>query len=264
MRNSNRYTLVTGGTEGLGIELAKLFARDKHNIIIVARNVEKLNEVKFSIEKEFKVKVETLSIDLSVNNSCEEVYRFVEKNNFVVDNLINNAGIGGFGLFHESDMRNEERLVEININSLTKLTHYFLKKMIDRNSGGVLNVASTAAFSAGPRMNTYYASKAYVLSLTEAIYEEVKEYRIKVSCLCPGAMETNFQSKAGIIKSEKSKALLMKPKDVAEIGYKDFNKGKVIIIPGIKNKLLVLGSKLLPRSLARKIVLYSNKGDRCK
>lgn len=260
MENSNNYTLVTGGTEGLGMELVKLFARDKHNIIIVARNLKKLNEVKFSIEKEFKVKVEILNIDLSVNNSCEEVYRFVEKNNFVVDNLINNAGMGGFGLFHESNIINDEKLIEINISSLTKLTHYFLKKMIGRNSGGILNVASTAAFSAGPMMNTYYASKAYVLSLTEAIYEEVKGYKIKVSCLCPGAMETNFQSKAGIVKNEKSKALLMKPKDVAEVGYKDFNKGKVIIIPGVKNKLLVLGSKLLPRSLGRKTVLYSNKG----
>ncbi|MDS0525377.1 SDR family oxidoreductase [Clostridium sp. SHJSY1] len=259
MEKVNRYTLITGGTEGLGMELAKLFAKDKHNLIIVARNEEKLSKVKNNIEKEFNVEVETLSVDLTVNNSCEEVYRFVEKNNFVVDNLINNAGVGSFGFFHESNIKREEKLIQININSVTKLTYYFLKSMIKRNCGGILNVASTAAFSAGPKMNTYYASKAYVLSLTESIYEEVKEYGVKVSCLCPGAIKTNFQSKAGIIKNDKSKSLLMSSKDVAEIAYKDFNKGRVIIIPGIKNKLLVFGNKLLPRSLVRKIVLYSNK-----
>ncbi|WP_143317812.1 SDR family oxidoreductase [Clostridium sp. HBUAS56017] len=259
MSENNRYTLITGGTEGIGLELSRLFAKDKHNLIIVARNKERLEKVKKEVEKEFNIVARILSIDLSVNNSCEEIYRFVEKNNFVVDNLINNAGIGSFGSFHELDMEREEKLIEINIRSLTKLTNYFLKKMIDEKTGGILNVASTAAFLAGPKMNIYYASKAYVLSLTEAIHEEVKDYGIRVSCLCPGAVQTAFQSKAGIMKNDKTKGLMMSPKEVAIIAYRDFKKGKVIIIPGFKNKLLVLGNKLASRSLGRKIVMYSNK-----
>ncbi|MBD7910874.1 SDR family NAD(P)-dependent oxidoreductase [Clostridium cibarium] len=259
MSENNRYTLITGGTEGIGLELSRLFAKDKHNLIIVARNKERLEKVKKEVEKEFNIVARILSIDLSVNNSCEEIYRFVEKNNFVVDNLINNAGIGSFGSFHELDMEKEEKLIEINIRSLTKLTNYFLKKMIDEKTGGILNVASTAAFLAGPKMNIYYASKAYVLSLTEAIHEEVKDYGIRVSCLCPGAVQTAFQNKAGIMKNDKTKGLMMSPKEVARIAYRDFKKGKVIIIPGFKNKLLVLGNKLASRSLGRKIVMHSNK-----
>jgi short-subunit dehydrogenase len=259
MNDHNGYTLITGGTEGIGLELAKLFARDQHNLIIVARDKDKLRKIKKSIEKDYDIKVEVLSVDLSVNKSCEEIYNFVEENKLTVDNLINNAGIGSFGFFYESDIEKKEKLIQINITSVTNLTHFFLGRMVERKGGGILNVASTAAFVAGPKMSTYYASKAYVLSLTEAIYEEVKGYGIKVSCLCPGAVKTSFQSKAGIVKSDKAKALLMSPEEVARIAYRDFNKGKVIIVPGIKNKMLVLGNKFLSRSFGRKMVLYSNK-----
>ena len=120
-------------------------------------------------------------------------------------------------------------------------------------------MASTAAFCSGPRMAAYYASKAYVLNLTEAIYEECKEYGIKVSCLCPGPVKTSFQSKAGINKSESAKKYLMDAEEVAKISYKEFKKGKLIIIPGIKNKLLVMGNKFLPRSISRKIIMKTNK-----
>ena len=182
----------------------------------------------------------------------------MEEKNFIVDNLINNAGIGGFGFFVESEEGFEEEIININIIALTTLTKYFLKDMIKRGNGGILNVASTAAFTSGPKMSMYYSSKAYVLSLTEAIHDEVKSLGIRVSCLCPGPVKTSFQEKAGIKKSEKAKKYLMDVNIVAEEAYLGFIKGKTIIIPGYKNKLLILANKLIPRALSRKIILRNN------
>jgi uncharacterized protein len=255
-----RYTLITGASEGIGLELAKLFARDKHNLIIVARNIDKLNRAKESLEAEFKVKVEILSVDLAVDNSCEKIYDFVDKKNIIVDNLINNAGIGSFGYFNDEEDAFHEEIININIKSLTNLTKYLLKDMVKRKEGRIMNVASTAAFISGPKMAMYYATKAYVLSLTEALHEEGKVQGVTVSCLCPGPVRTSFQEKAGIKKSERAKKYLMDANKVAKIAYKDLNKGKAIIIPGFKNKILILGNKLIPRAISRKIILKNNKG----
>ena len=254
----NRYTLITGGTEGIGLELAKLFATDKHNLIIVARNEDKLKDMKIRFEEEYKIIVEIIKIDLCVDKFCEKIIKVVEEKNFIVDNLINNAGIGGFGFFVESEEGFEEEIININIIALTTLTKYFLKDMIKRGNGGILNVASTAAFTSGPKMSMYYSSKAYVLSLTEAIHDEVKSLGVRVSCLCPGPVKTSFQEKAGIKKSEKAKKYLMNANRVAEEAYLGFIKGKTIIIPGYKNKLLILANKLIPRALSRKIILRNN------
>ena len=254
----NRYTLITGGTEGIGLELAKLFATDKHNLIIAARNEDKLEDIKIRFEKEYKIIVEIIKIDLCVDKFCEKIIKVVEEKNLIVDNLINNAGIGGFGFFVESEEGFEEEIININIIALTTLTKYFLKDMIKRGNGGILNVASTAAFTSGPKMSMYYSSKAYVLSLTEAIHDEVKSLGVRVSCLCPGPVKTSFQEKAGIKKSEKAKKYLMNANRVAEEAYLGFIKGKTIIIPGYKNKLLIWGNKLIPRALSRKIILRNN------
>lgn len=255
----NKFTLITGGSEGIGFELAKLFANEKNNILLVARSNKKLQEAKEYLERIYNIGVITLSLDLGVDNSCEKLFKFVEENNLVVDNLINNAGIGSFGFFHEEDEGFEEKIIDLNITCLTKITKHFLNKMIERKSGGVLNVASTAAFVGGPKMALYYATKSYVLALTEAIHDEVSEYGIKVSCLCPGPVRTNFQDKAGIKKSESAKKYLMSAQDVARIGFVNYKKGKTIIVPGVKNKILVLGNKLIPRALSRRIILKSNK-----
>lgn len=254
-----KYTLITGASEGIGLELTKLFAKDKHNLIIVARNIDKLNKVKDILESEYKIKVETLAVDLSMDNFCEQIYDFVDKKNFIVDNLINNAGIGSFGYFSDEKAEFHEEIININIKSLTLLTNYFLKDMIKRKEGKILNVASTAAFASGPKMAMYYATKAYVLSLTESLYEENKKFGVTVSCLCPGPVRTLFQEKAGIKKAEGAKKYLMDAKSVAEIAYKDLLKGKAIIIPGLKNKILIIVNKFMPRSVSRKIILRSNK-----
>lgn len=258
MKDINKYTLITGGSEGIGFELAKLFAMNKHNLIIVARNKKKLEYARNKIEKEYGIKVETIQCDLFMDGECEKIIKFVEQRRITVDNLINNAGIGSFGYFHESESGFEEKLININIIALTNLTKYFLKMMIERGDGGILNVASTAAFVGGPKMAMYYSSKAYVLSLTEAIHDEVKELGVRVSCLCPGPVKTSFQEKSGIKKSKNAKRYLMSANDVAKYAYKNFLQGKVIIIPGYKNKLLVIGNKFVPRWLSRKVVLMSN------
>lgn len=251
--------LITGATAGIGYELAKLYAKDENNLILVARDEERLKEVKDELEF-YNIKVYTIALDLSGDNSCEKILDFVNKKNLSVDILINNAGIGSFGYLNEIEMERELKLIDVNIRALTELTKMFLPSMIEQGEGAIMNVASTAAFCAGPKMATYYASKSYVLNFTEALYEELKGSEIKVSCLCPGPVKTNFQEKSGIRKSEAAKKALMTPKEVAEIAYRDFKKGKLIIIPGFKNKLIIKINKLIPRSFSRKIILMMNKG----
>ena len=258
MNSTRNYTLITGASTGIGYELAKLFAKDRHNLILVARDEGKLETAKNELSK-CNVEVKILSLDLSKSEDIQGLFNYVEMNKLNVDILVNNAGIGTFGDFSEIEWVKEEALIDINIKVLTKLTKYFLPKIIECKNGGILNVASTAAFCSGPRMAAYYASKAYVLNLTEAIYEECKDSGIRISCLCPGPVKTSFQSKAGINKSESAKKYLMDAEEVAKISYKEFKKGKLIIIPGIKNKLLVMGNKFLPRSISRKIIMKTNK-----
>lgn len=252
-----RYTLITGASMGIGYELAKLFAKDKRNLILISRNILKLQDVKNELSK-FNVDIKILALDLKNSEDIQDLFNYIEANKLNINILINNAGIGTFGDFNNIEWKSEEALIDINIKALTKLTKYFLPKVVKEKEGGILNVASTAAFCSGPRMATYYASKAYVLNLTEAIYEEYKETGIKISCLCPGPVKTSFQDKAGIKKSKSAKKYLMDAEEVAKICYKDFYKRKVIIIPGFKNKLLVMGNKLLPRSISRKIILKNN------
>lgn len=258
MNSTRNYTLITGASTGIGYELAKLSAKDGHNLILVARDEGKLETAKNELSK-YNVEVKILSLDLSKSEDIQGLFNYVEMNKLNVDILVNNAGIGTFGDFSEIEWVKEEALIDINIKVLTKLTKYFLPKIIECKNGGILNVASTAAFCSGPRMAAYYASKAYVLNLTEAIYEECKDSGIRISCLCPGPVKTTFQDKAGIKKSESTKKYLMDAEEVAKVSYKDFKKGKLIIIPGMKNKLLVIGNKLLPRRISRKIILKTNK-----
>lgn len=256
---SRSHVLITGATSGIGYELAKLFAKDGYNLILIARSKENLIKVKSQLEL-YKINVDILAVDLSKEDSCESVFTFVDEKNLHVDILINNAGIGTFGEFTSISMEKELDLININIKTLTQLTKHFLYKMVGNEEGTILNVASTAAYCAGPKMAAYYASKAYVLNLTEALNEEVKNKGVKVSCLCPGAVNTEFQNKAGIKKSESAKKNIMSAKKVAEIAYRDLAKGKTIIIPGVKNKIIVTINKFLPRSVSRKIILKMNNG----
>lgn len=255
------FVLITGATTGIGYELAKIYADDGYNLILVARNIERLEQVKNELNLIYNVNIHILSVDLSMDNSCEEILSYINKKNLTVDVLINNAGVGSFGYFKDLDINKEINQININVKSLTELTRLFLPIMINNEMGSILNVASTAAFCAGPKMATYYASKAFVLNFTEAIYEEIKGSNVRISCLCPGTVKTGFLDKAGIKKKEIAKNNMMTAKEVAKIAYRDFNRGKLIIIPGFKNKLIVAINKIIPRSLSRKIILLMNKGN---
>lgn len=254
-----KYTLITGATKGIGNELSKLFSKDKHNLFLVARNEEQLLKLKEKLEKEDNIKVVTLSVDLSKENEIDILLDKINSMEIVIENLVNNAGMGSFGYFDEIDEERDFDLINVNIFAITKLIKALLPKMKERKTGGILNVASTAAFVGGPKMSTYYSSKAYVLTLSEALYEECKEHNVRVSCLCPGPVKTSFQSNAGIVKSEKAKKYLMEADLVAKIGYHGFRKGKPIIIPGFKNRVMVNSTKFLPRGIIRKIIFKTNK-----
>lgn len=255
----NNFTIITGASSGIGYEIAKLFAKDKNNLILAARNEEKLNNIKQDFEKSYGIQVIVLKLDLTVESDVDYLYEYVNKNNIIVDNLINNAGMGSFGEFYKVDCCKDLNMIKLNVYSLTKLMKLFLPDMIKRNKGGILNVASTAAFGVGPIMSVYYATKSYVLSLTESVSAELKDTNVKISALCPGPVDTEFQSRAGVKKAEITKGYMMSADEVAYTAYKQYNKGKTIIIPGLKNKLLVQSFRFLPRKLIGLIALKLNK-----
>lgn len=241
------YSLVTGASGGIGLEIAKLLAKDKNNLILVARDQEKLLKIKERLEQDFKIKVYVIIKDLAYESAAEEIYEEIDTKGLIVDKLINNAGFGSFGAFIDIEASRDLSMIDVNVRALTNLTKLFLPDMVKRKHGYILNVASTAAFMPGPYMAVYYASKAYVLSLSEALASELKGSGVSVSVLCPGPTKTDFQSKANMKKSDFVKFSVMDATTVALLGYRGMLKGKRIIIPGAINKLMLSAMKLLPR-----------------
>ncbi|WP_032122207.1 SDR family NAD(P)-dependent oxidoreductase [Clostridium amazonitimonense] len=256
----DRYTLITGATYGIGYELASVFAKNGHNLYLVSRSLERLEHIKTTFEKEYRVKIAICALDLSLEKSVEELYDNIKREDIVIENIVNNAGFGSFGTFHEVDKHKDLNMIDLNVRSLTHILKLFVPELIKNSGGGIMNVASTAAFQSGPLMSVYYATKAYVLSLSRALKIELKPYNIKVVTLCPGPTDTNFQSLAQVKKAEIAKKSMMNAKEVAVEAYKGFLKGKEVIIPGFKNKFLVYSSYLLPRKLIHHIILKVNKG----
>lgn len=257
----SKSVLITGATTGIGYELAKLFAKDKFDIIIIARNEVKLKETAEELQKEFNVNVKFISKDLSDRNSAKEIYNKLKDENISPDVLVNNAGFGSHGAFSESDPDNDIDMINLNITSLVTLNRLFLNDMLKKNSGRIMNVASTAAFQPGPYMAVYYATKAFVLSFSEAVSEELSGTNVTVSCLCPGPTETEFQYRAGIKETKmmnRRSFTVMTAEEVAKTGYKKMMKGKRIIIPGFTNKAGVLFVKLFPRKIISKITRSLN------
>ena len=253
------YALVTGATSGIGLEIALNFARDGINLILVARTENKLMEIKEKIESDYKVEVLILAKDLTSEEAPDEIYQEVEKRGIRVDFLINNAGFGSFGRLIATDYETEKDLVKLNVLSLLQMNKLFVPLMAARHYGYVMNVASLAAFMPGPVMANYYASKAYVLSLSEAMHEELKKDGVKVTALCPGPVRTNFQERAQLQKTDTAKSFIMEAKKVADIGYLGLLRGKAIVVPGTFEKIVPVITKLLPRSLVRKVSFLSQK-----
>ncbi|WGS64727.1 SDR family NAD(P)-dependent oxidoreductase [Marinitoga aeolica] len=255
-----KYTLITGASSGIGLELAKIFAKNKHNLVLIARSYDKLQRIKDDLEKKYNIKVIIIKKDLSNPNSPKELYNEIKQKNIFINILVNNAGYATFGKFYDLDIEKELNMIQLNVVTLVHLTKLFLDDMIKYNEGKILNVASTAAFQPGPLMANYYASKAYVLNFSEALNEELKDKNISVSALCPGATSTGFVKRANMEKSKLFQALKpMRPQKVAEIAYNGLMNKKQVIIPGFRNKFLAFSIRFTPRKIVPKMVMNLQK-----
>ncbi len=246
--------LITGASNGIGMELAKVFAAKGKDLVLVARSEDKLMALKQELEKEYKVKVYVLSKDLSLPNAAQEVFDETTKKKIQIDYLVNNAGFGDYGLFQETDWNKELQMINLNITTLTHFTKLYLQEMLPRKQGRIMNVASTAAFQSGPTMAVYYATKAYVLSFSEAVDNEVRSQGVSITTLCPGATESGFVAAAGLEESRLVKGRkLPSSKAVAEYGYKAMMKGKTVAIHGTLNAFMAHSVGFFPRALIVKI-----------
>lgn len=246
----NKTALITGASSGIGYEFSKIFAREHYNLVLAARNSKKLDELKEELEKKYSIQCTVISVDLSVLAEAESMVKKIEASGISIDVLVNNAGFGDFGFFKDTNWNKELQMINLNITALTYLTKEFAKSMLARKNGKILNVASTAAFLPGPLMAVYYATKAYVLSLSEALSNELAGTGVSVTTLCPGPTASGFQAAADIEESKLVKGKkLPTSEEVAEYGYKAMNKGKRIAIHGWMNKIQVFAVRLAPRKM---------------
>ncbi len=249
MNASNQTVLITGASGGIGYELAKLFARDHHNLVLVARSADKLAQVAAELQPH-GVTVKTIALDLTAPPAPKFLFDQIQLANIPIDILINNAGFGAFGDF--AQMPEEEILGQINLNitALTQLTRLFLPPMVQHRSGRIMNVASTAGFQPGPLMAVYYATKAYVISFSEAIANELRNSGVTVTCFCPGATHSGFAKRAGTEKSRLFKQFgAMNADKVALDGYRAVMEGRTLAISGMHNWLVVQSTRFAPRKM---------------
>lgn len=252
--------LITGASSGLGYEFAKLFAGDRYNLVLVARSEERLTQIAEQLNQKFGIAVKTLVKDLSLPTTPGDILAELQQANIQVDVLVNNAGFATYGFFAETDLNAELQMMQLNMVALTHLTKLLLPGMLQRHQGKILNVSSTAAFQPGPLMAVYYATKAYVLSFSEAIANELQGSGVTVTALCPGPTASNFQKRAAMEQSKLvSGRQIMDAAKVAKIGYQGLMSNKAIVIPGLKNKLLTLSVRFTPRNLVTQIVRNMQK-----
>lgn len=246
----NRKTaLITGASGGIGLALARLFARDGYNLVLTARSEDALRRLASELEKAHGIQAHVISADLTDPQAPAALYERTRQSGIHVDVLVNNAGFATYGPFADADPKSELDMLEVNVSALTHLTRLFLPAMIERRSGKVLNVASTAAFQPGPLMAVYCASKAYVLSFSEAIANELKGTGVTVTALCPGATRTGFIARAEMEKSNLFRKGVMDVETVARAGYDALMKGRSFTIPGLANRFLAWSVRFMPRSV---------------
>lgn len=253
-RKDRGLALITGATEGIGYELAKCCAADGYDLIMVARTFDRLERVAEQFEEKFGIAVHTCTQDLSIQDSAKKVVNFTRERELYPNMLINNAGFGNYGPFIQRDPERVSSLIRLNIEALTMLTRYFAGDMEKMGGGRIMNVASTAAFQPGPMMAEYFASKAYVRSFSEALANELDGTGVTVTTLCPGPTTTNFWDRA-----EKGRTLLdklgrMDPKTIALRGYEGMMKGKLLVVPGLVNRLLTIIPGLIPDRFSAYVV----------
>jgi short-subunit dehydrogenase len=251
----NQTALITGATSGIGLELAKIFAREGYPLVLVARGREKLLQLKEEFERSHDVPVKIIEKDLSKDTAPMEIYEELKREAIRVRILVNNAGSGVLGKFAATDLKAELDMIQLNVTSLTHLTKLFLRDMVADRSGKILNVASTAAFQPGPLMAVYYASKAYVLSFTEALANELEGSGVTATALCPGPTFTDFQKRSGMENTRLFRSgLTMDAATVAKAGFRGLMMGKTVVVPGWKNRIMVASLRLAPRGLVTKVV----------
>jgi short-subunit dehydrogenase len=251
--------LVTGASSGIGLELSKLLAASKHRLVLAARNMEALERLAGECRQAYGVDVDVVRADLANADGAKDLVTEIDRRGLAIDVLVNNAGFGTHGKFWENDVEEEQALLQVNVVSLMLFTRLLLPGMVSRGRGRVLNIASTAAFQPGPLMANYYASKAYVLSLSEALSNELKGTGVTVTALCPGPTLTNFQKRAGVENSKLFSVAGLTAAQVAKVGYDAMMAGKRVVIPGFKNRLLAGLVRFAPRAALLSVVRKLNE-----
>ena len=243
-----KVALVTGASAGLGVDFARQLSKRGHRLVLVARRKERLDELARELGN-----ARAVALDLSRKDAAVKLLADLEANGEIVDVLVNNAGFGLIGRFAELDAKRERQMIDLNVATLTDLCRAVAPGMIKRKSGAILNVASTAAFQPGPKMAIYFATKAFVLSLSEALHEELKPHGVKVSCLCPGPTRTEFGDVAGFGGNGVFDRVAMESAEVVRIGLQALDKNRAVAIAGFVNKVGALSTRFAPRSVVRKI-----------
>ncbi len=253
--------LITGASSGIGLELAIEFAKHRHDLVIVARSENKLKELADAIKTKYKVAVHVLVKDLSNDKHIDEVHTYTLMQNIQVDYLVNNAGLGDYGAFADEDWGRINSMIDVNIKALTRLSWLYVREMVQRKKGRIMNVASTAAFQPGPYMAVYYATKSYVLLLSEAMANELKDHGLTVTALCPGATESAFADVANVRDTKLFQRKIPSSAAVAAYGYKAMMKGKTVAIHGTMNYMMAQSVRFAPRNTVTAIAAKIHKKD---
>jgi len=250
--------LITGASSGIGRDLARRFAADGHDVVLVARRADALRALADDLSAQHHVQARPLAADLTKPDAPMRIAKELSGAGIGVEIVVNNAGFGLQGTVAELPLERQLEMIQVNVAALTALTRIFLPAILQRNRGGILNVASTAAFQPGPLMAVYYATKAYVESFTEALAEEVRGTALRISCLCPGPTVTGFAEAAAMTDTNLFRGSTMTSADVARIGYDGWKTGKVLIVPGLSNKIGMSVVRMSPRPMVRRVVKRLN------
>ncbi len=250
--------LITGASMGIGLELARLAAADGHDLVLVARSEDRLATLAGELRASHGVNATIVPADLTSPDAPAHVTDAIREAGLVVDVLVNCAGFGSTGPYWRSERERERGMIQVNVAALAELTHRLVGGMVERRRGRVLNVASTAAFAPGPNMATYYATKAFVLSFTEAIAHELRGTGVTATALCPGPVATGFSKAAGNDQSILFKVGVDRPERVAAVGWKAMKRGRAVVVPGVSNKLAAFGVRFSPRAITRAVTAVLN------
>ncbi len=253
MATRPKTALITGASSGIGHELSKLFAADGYNLVLVARSKQKLDVIAADFRATYKVDAMPLAKDLALPGAADEIWATLQTQSVAIDALVNSAGYGMHGLFARDDPAEQLKMMQVNLVAVTRLTRLVLPGMIERGYGRILNIGSTGSFAPGPMMAVYCATKASVLSLSEALHEELKGTGVSVTALCPGVTRTGFQARANVEKTRYVKSGSMTVQQVALIGYTALKRGTAVVVPGWMNWLMTFSIRLVPRSLSASV-----------